>query len=1426
MNRHHKVNQRNKNTRNRIIAGLLALLLIAAVGLGDVSTVGRTVVYASENTGVENAPGETIVNEFTAGESGVADTGDSAGETSDAEDHKAEEAENTAGDDSSISGGETANTGDAAGDGPAAEVSNADGSENIPSENIVDGNTAGENKTGNNAIGENTAENNAVGENVTGDNTVVDQTAEGNAIDNEITLASEEIQNPDNNSNEKETEKESEQETESDIIQSPISSCEVTYVTEVVNESLPEQNGTSKVMRAPSNDGLPGKDLGSMITGATFEKQKDGLWVTVKDGVFTDGDAIRVTIKYSVPANTINGVNNSIEYQLPAGIKIAKEEQGYVTRTEGDNKINVGTYTIGTDGLITITFYPEFADGKEFNGTIRFEAKLDKSQTGDDGTIEIGGSGGTIKIIDQPEEYDIKTEKDCDYDQDKNQLSYTITTSSTKGTAGPVQITDAFKEGVNGANYDADSFVITYIDKDNISHDITSEWKNSLVIDNAARQFSLDGLPQLQAGERYVIRYTATPDDNGMDEDGYQKVGNWAYSKSGSNGNGDGTETVIHEAMLNKEGHYDPNTGLITWTIVVNKGYENLKNYTITDPIKQGMKIQGDVKVVEKTKEGKETTTYITPTEHGDVRPTQLKMTLSGNSKYTITFQTTAPEVGETGKVIASNTVEDDDGRKSKGETEVKNQDNQIEKECGNEGYDNQTGTVYRTWNVDLTVPSGKNQTIVYRDEIKPAVFRNGTQIDSYENTHYTTWTELSKILQPGAITITRRSGYDTTQPLGIAIRAWTDADKKVEVLSSDTTTPILYWELTITPAESNQDQIAGVNFAYRTVTDFSRMPSDTEWRFENWGWYGKKYDSAAFDRIQKKAIEKQAASVWKGHRNANVSREGFRGGEVSWELNEDGTWWYRLVVRTSYETKGMITITDDLPEGVTIAGLNEFCNEADQDGFATIRTDWNYNYEDDCPVLILMGNEQQQSSAHYRVERVATVSYNEQTRHLEIRIPYEDPTDGEGYDYQHWNGNDGTDHQTLSLPFFEIAYKVTLTDTDTTTDKWQDTEDGNLVARKFVNQAAWGTHEDSVTTEITKPKKRIAKTVSQLMEGENPTSVIEYTIVINAGAEDLDPTSNVLRLIDKMTTADGVTARLLIDSIKLYAYDSSLAEIGYHGDTPLSGDLFQVTDIATEGNQHTFKITLPDQLACVLVYRYDIDLSRTTSEDQRAISNSASLNGKWSEEITKPFKVQASSAEVSYDTLYVYKVDEQDRKITLPGVQFSLQRWAMDTETGVYTWQDVPGGHGDNGWFRTDADGRITLRTADDPQNARIYNNCLYRLQEQDLGENTAYRLTSVPMYFMLHEVGSEPSAAESFLALGNVTDTVNDTVITVAYTDVKVCEITTGGIGVIYFTNSRSMSLPETGGTGTLTMEVVGTGLVILAMVLVVIVYRRRKK
>ena len=157
---------------------------------------------------------------------------------------------------------------------------------------------------------------------------------------------------------------------------------------------LPEEEVAPHTLAAQNED--VGTNFGPYITSTQVQVKSGDQWVDIVDGTVTDGSSIQVTIYYSITdSDIVTADNNIIYYQLPNGIRLTKEENGPVE--VGDK--NAGTYTITTDGRITITFNKGFADGDPFAGNISFhgEVSLADIEEGDD--IVFGGAGGTITIV-------------------------------------------------------------------------------------------------------------------------------------------------------------------------------------------------------------------------------------------------------------------------------------------------------------------------------------------------------------------------------------------------------------------------------------------------------------------------------------------------------------------------------------------------------------------------------------------------------------------------------------------------------------------------------------------------------------------------------------------------------------------------------------------------------------------------------------------------------------------------------------------------------------------------------------------------------------------------------------------------------------------------------------------------------------------
>ena len=97
-----------------------------------------------------------------------------------------------------------------------------------------------------------------------------------------------------------------------------------------------------------------GKEMVSsnLLTGVTLQKLVNGTYVESKE--FSADDAFKMIMHFEIPANTFKANEKlAMYYQLPKSLTVQKEENGNVA----DNSGHIfGTYVIGTDGKVTITF--------------------------------------------------------------------------------------------------------------------------------------------------------------------------------------------------------------------------------------------------------------------------------------------------------------------------------------------------------------------------------------------------------------------------------------------------------------------------------------------------------------------------------------------------------------------------------------------------------------------------------------------------------------------------------------------------------------------------------------------------------------------------------------------------------------------------------------------------------------------------------------------------------------------------------------------------------------------------------------------------------------------------------------------------------------------------------------------------------------
>ena len=197
-------------------------------------------------------------------------------------------------------------------------------------------------------------------------------------------------------------------------------------------------------------------DFAENIVSVTVEKQQGSQWT--QDDTFTDGDTIRVTIRYEIPTGVITAEQTTMHYQLPGGIALEKEETGSVYLEDGTQ---AGTYTISENGRITIVFEREFANGEAFSGSLQFQGSIALADVGEDQEINFGGDGGIITVVPEKKNYSLNIGKIGAYVRDPEDFAgnnleivveeghvlYTLevwANEGSDGSDGTITITDQF----------------------------------------------------------------------------------------------------------------------------------------------------------------------------------------------------------------------------------------------------------------------------------------------------------------------------------------------------------------------------------------------------------------------------------------------------------------------------------------------------------------------------------------------------------------------------------------------------------------------------------------------------------------------------------------------------------------------------------------------------------------------------------------------------------------------------------------------------------------------------------------------------------------------------------------------------------------------------------------------------------------------
>ena len=186
------------------------------------------------------------------------------------------------------------------------------------------------------------------------------------------------------------------------------------------------------------------------------------------------------------------------------------------------------------------------------------------------------------------------------------------------------------------------------------------------------------------------------------------------------------------------------------------------------------------------------------------------------------------------------------------------------------------------------------------------------------------------------------------------------------------------------------------------------------------------------------------------------------------------------------------------------------------------------------------------------------------------------------------------------------------------------------------------------------------------------------------------------------------------------------------------------------DGTANTYTFTVPDEMACVVMYTYQINLG-TSALEQIPVSNTASLLGRAVIGAGSEVVIQAqdSSAQVNKATLTIYKYGGKDVSNLLDGVLFTLERFEKNDDGYSWNTTSVTAAAPDGVHFITGGDrveGAIILNFLDEENGGGSHYNTLYRLTEYQTLDG--YELDKTPHYYVWGEANATEEQTAAAMA------------------------------------------------------------------------------
>lgn len=1133
----------------------------------------------------------------------------------------------------------------------------------------------------------------------------------------------------------------SEGDTASDITEiDPVFSCSVTTVYGTVSASA-MRPAPSYVARyaAPSMYAVAAVsatpvDMGEHITNVIVQipasTNGSGVVTSWKDanGIVRPGQTVKVQLSYGFDANKITKDNCVATYKLPNGITLlpSVSHSGNITwhdRTTGQ-KVVVGIYKIDAD-TVTFTYNKDFADGKAFDGDFEFQASASSDSSMEGKEINFGGTNGSVTIKKEDLTHDLSLSKNVQKDENGKELikydsktkkldiAYEVVAKTTNGTGTTVDLTDFFDTAsASLGKFQEDTVTLIKVAADGTETDVTETYKAQLTVNNSELKYS--ALPKLEASEQYVLRYHATIPVK--DDYTYQSINNVKAEFDGKDSY-TSKEVKNTEPRLTKSGNYDANSRIITWTIQINNPFgEDLRGKTFKDLLPAGLEVVDKV-IIQREHWSQD----INPVSAADFIKDGYSYTFPADKSETATFyriflQTKIPNGTAVGTIYKNEATFDGSG--ASGDVTVTDRSSYLNKSWST-AEDLETGKKKLTWQTSVSIPTGWNEitlTDTIRDAVTDGIERDGTHYailselkDEIKNNLYLTLFGSSEtVTMANASTNHVKFTVTYYDESGVV----TDADAHVT-------------KFTITAKLDDGEALDATSMvlsSYHTVADISGAGIEEPWLFVNTAASGDKTTDASY--TYKKPKEAKLEKLV--YNENNFDNAGSKISELDYDKN-NGKIYYELTIPTSLTSKDPLTtkdleITDTLPDGVTfdISSVTVGVRDYNNDG-SVIHSSWLGH-----TIYSSIGG-----TPNYEIS--ATKNFSATKTH--IGATDTDRT----VKFTITNGYNVSDKPQV----FYIRYWVSVAEDAS----WDDLRTQNI----YRNHAEWNGDKADTETTVKRSYDKIYKTGTVVDEGldangkPTATKKINYSVVINPTGAKLLPTSNTLTLKDTLSfnPSNETSAELDLSSIHLYGVtlDTEGKLVADHTNE-IGRDRF--TAIYDSPNR-IMTVTVPDELACVLEYTYQISYPSST---EVTVNNKADLSGLEYKNVDTKVVNYDSSATVRFSKFDLNKVDSNDYLVTLPGATFQLAKW--DTSTNAF--KEVC-------TLKTDNSGQIhfSLATAEshDTSSAQLLCSTLYRIVETK--QPDGYALSQSPIYLLW---GAQPNttADDAFKAATGGTTWVND--------------------------------------------------------------------